>query len=229
MGAASNVSIRCGFPSLKGISIAVLGKAYDATTDVRLSVRVDTVSVQLSSGSGADYHERAFVGTGVSGFDAAKGAQLDSPLSETPATTGTTPGGVPAITSIKGSIDCHDQKPGTSTLTMTGDTPEGRLDAATLDSARVECNTDAVGNEVSVVGLVTIGSAKVFLSIGLRVDGLGVTEVLDSGTVHQYQAPAGSAVPTPTGGHANGDAVEQNATPPHTIHVEGDVTCGSPT
>jgi hypothetical protein len=226
-GAAGDVSIRCGFPNLKGRSIAVLGTAYDTTTAMRVAVRAGSVTVQLSAGTGADYHERAFEGTGVTGFDPAKGAQIDSPMTEVPATSGSTAGTVPAITSINGSIDCHGQKPGTSTLTLTGDTADGRLAAATLSDVRVECNTDPVGNEVSVVGIITVGSAKAFVSVGLRVDGLTVSELLESGTSHQYEAPTGSATPTSTGGHANGDAVEKNTSPPHTIHVEGDVTCGS--
>jgi hypothetical protein len=226
-GLAGDVSIRCGFPNLKGVSIAVLGKAYDTTTDMRIAVRANNITVQLSTGTGTDFHERAFEGTGVTEFDPAKGAQIDSPLNETLATAGTTGGAVPAITSIKGSVDCRGQKPGASTLTLTGATAEGQLTAATLDNVRVECNTDSLGNEVSVVGIATIGSVKAFMSIGLRVDGTSISELTESGAARQYQAPAGSAAPTPTGGHASGDAVEQKVAPPHVIHVEGDVTCGS--
>jgi hypothetical protein len=227
-GPMGDVSIRCGFPNLQGISIAMLGQAYDATTHVRVSVRAGNITMQLSTGTGTDYHERAFAGSGVTGFDAGKGATIDSPMTETAATSGTTKGTVPAITSVDGSIDCHDQNPGSSTLTLTGDTAEGVLAAAALSDARVECNTDSVGNEAVVSGILTIGSTKAFASIGLRVDGLSLQLLLESGTRHDYVAPAGAATPTPTGGHASGDAVEQTTTAPRTVHVEGDVTCGSP-
>jgi hypothetical protein len=66
------------------------------------------------------------------------------------------------------------------------------------------------------------------VSVGLRVTGLDIVETLESGTQRQYQAAPGSATTTATGAHANADAVEQVATPPHTIHVEGDATCAAP-
>jgi hypothetical protein len=230
-GAVSDLSVRCDFPDLNGESIAVLGKAYDSVTQVRVAVLAGNVTVQLF-GSGPDgaFAERDFEGTGVNGFDVAKGASIDSPLTETaPKTKGATAGSVGAITSIKGTVDCNGQDPGTSGLTLTGDIAEGALSSAKLDHARVECNRDAAGDEVVVLGLLAIGSTKAFVSVGLRAGGIGIVETLDSGVQRRYQAPPGSATATSTGGHADGDAVEQDVTPPHTIHVEGDVTCGTPT
>jgi hypothetical protein len=228
-GAASGISVRCDFPDLAGESIAVLGTAYDTSTSLQVRVLGGRVTVRLFAGSGADFHERAFEGTGVTGFDVAKGAQIDSQLIESAATGGATPGPVGAVTAIKGSLDCGDQQPGSSAVTLTGDTPEGALAGATLAHARVECNQDSVGNEAVALGIVDVGSTKVFVTVELRADGLGVTETLESGVQHHFQAPGGAATVTSTGAHASGDAVEQGASHPHTIHVVGDVTCGTPT
>ncbi|MEY2423893.1 MAG: hypothetical protein QOI95_3960 [Acidimicrobiaceae bacterium] len=230
-GPATGVSIRCGFPDLQGPSIAILATAYDASTSLRIGIRAAKVTVRLfSTATDGQYHERAFEGTAVTDFDAAKGAKIESNLSEVKATASSTPGALGAITAIKASIECNAQKPGTSSLTLTGETAEGSLSAAKLDSVRVECNQDALGNEVVVLGILTIGSTKAFVSVGLRVDGLELIETFEAfDAQRRYQAPAGAASPTATGGHANGDVVEQNATPSHTLHVEGDVVCGSPT
>jgi hypothetical protein len=81
---------------------------------------------------------------------------------------------------------------------------------------------------VVVIGLLPIGTSRVFVSIGLRPEGLSVVQVLASNAQRRYQAPAGSATITSTDGHADGEAIEQDATPPHTIRVVGDVTCGTP-
>jgi hypothetical protein len=228
-GAASGLSVRCDFPDLDGESIAVLGTAFDSATSLRIGVLADKVTIRLySTGADGQYQERAFAGSGVTEFDATNGATIDSPVTEAAPTKGAAAGSLGAITAIKGSLDCNEQQPGSSSLTFTGETVEGTLTSATLDHVRVECNRDPVGYEAVVLGILAIGSTKAFVSVGLRVDGLGVVETLASESQHKYQAPAGSATTTATGGHADGDAVEQEATPPHTIHVEGDVTCGAP-
>lgn len=240
-GKAADLSVRCDFPDLEGESIAVLGKAFDGETSVRLGVFAGKVTVRLfGTSTGGSYVQRDFEGTDVSGFDVTEGATIDSSLTETvEPTASASSGSLGAVTSVKGTIQCNDQDPGTSGLTLTGDTAEGTLNRATLDHARVECNQDPAGNEVVVLGLLTVGSTKAFVSVGLRADGLSVIETFELGAQRRYRAPPGSATATSTGGHASGDAVEQflevgsplfeSATPPHAIHVEGDVTCGSPT
>ncbi|MEY2448936.1 MAG: hypothetical protein QOH79_2412, partial [Acidimicrobiaceae bacterium] len=45
-GAASDVSIRCEFPDIEGPSIAVLAKASDGSTSLRLGIRADKVTVR---------------------------------------------------------------------------------------------------------------------------------------------------------------------------------------
>jgi hypothetical protein len=225
-GAAGNPSVRCNFPDLEGLSIAVLAEAPDASTLIRVRLLPEKVTVVLSSGSGADYHERSFEGTGVTTFDAAQGAAFDSELTETAAAAGATPGDLGALTSIEGTVACGDQTPGTSTVTITGDTAEGSLNAAVLDPVRVECTGSPDGDEVVVLGLVTVGSTRALVKIGLSSDGsIALDETLANGS-HSFRAP-GSWTSTSDGGEVRADVVEQEATPARTLHVEGEVSCGS--
>ena len=226
-GAATNTSVRCNFPVLEGLSIAVLAQPPDATLLARIGVRSDKVKVFVSSGSGPDYHERAFEGTGVTAFDAAKGVRIDSTLTETAATAGATSGSLDAITAIKGSVECGDQTTGTSTVKITGDTAEGSLASAVLDPVRVECTASPDGDEVVALGLMAVGETNALVKLGLTSDGaVTVDETLPSGS-HRYMADGSSTI-TSTGAHVHADLVEQGAaTPAHRLHVEGDLSCGT--
>ena len=225
-GAATSPSVRCNFPALEGLSIAVLAQPPDSTLLARIALRPDKVQVVVSSGSGPDYHERAFEGMGVTSFAAAKGARVDSTLTETAATAGSTRGSLGAITAITGSVECGDQTAGTSTVTITGDTSEGALAAAVLEPVRVECDVSPDGDEVFASGLMKVGSTEALIAIGLASDGtVTVHQTLPTGS-HRYTA-GGSSTITPTGAHVLADVVEQEAaTPAHTLHVEGDFSCG---
>jgi hypothetical protein len=225
-GAATDPSVRCNFPDLEGLGIAVLAQPPDATLLARIRLAPSKVQVVVSSGSGSDYHERAFEGTGVTSFDAAKGAVVDSTLTETAAGAGSTSGGLGAISRIKGSVECGDQTAGTSTVTITGDTAEGALAGAVLDPVRVECQETLDGDEVIALGLMPVGSTEVVVKLALTSDGaVTVDETLSSGS-HRYMA-SGSSTTTSTGAHVRADVVEQDvATPAPTLHVEGDLSCG---
>src|SRR5262249_36095841 len=117
------------------------------------------------------------------------------------------------------------QDPGVSTLTLTGDTPQGTVVNAPLETARVECNPS--GAEVSVIGILTIGGTKQFMDLGLRLDGVSVNKLVGSGS-QQYQSQPGTATLTYTGAHVSGDAIGSGDAAMHTLHVEGDTTCGTP-
>ena len=225
-GSVTEPSVRCNFPDLEGLSIAVLARLTDSTLQARIGLQSGKVKIFVSSGSGADYHERAFEGTGVASFDAAKRAVVDSTLTEAAATAGSTKGSIGAIAAIQGSVECGDQTPGTSTVTITGNTAEGALKAAVLDPVRVECDATPGGDEVYASGLVPVGSTKALVAIGLTSDGtVTVDEVLRSGR-HRYTAAASSKV-TPTGAHLRTRVVEQGAaSAAHTLDLQGDVTCG---
>ena len=202
----------------------------DSTVLARVAVQPGQVTVFVGSGSGTDYHERAFEGTGVTAFDAAKGASVDSTLTETTATAGTTKGDVGAITRIKGSVECGDQTPGTSTVTFSGETAEGPLAAAVLDPVRVECDASPQGDELAASGIVPVGSTQALISLGLTSDGSVTVDLSVPGGSHRYLA-AGTSSVTSTGAHVEADVVEadvveQAAVPARTLHVEGDLTCG---
>jgi hypothetical protein len=192
----------------------------------RVAITAGTVTVRLGSGDGAGYHERAFDGSGVTGFDSRKGVQIDASLTPTAATSGTTTAGtLGAVTSIKGSVDCAGQDPGSSTIAVTGETAEGPLNAARLEQVRAECFNP--GDEVVVLGILTVGATRAFVEFGLRPDAIDVRETMPTGLEHHYVSAAPATL-SGNGAFASGDAVEQNATPPHTLHVEGGAVCGTP-
>ncbi|HEX2381906.1 MAG TPA: hypothetical protein VHI95_04685 [Acidimicrobiales bacterium] len=212
--------VRCGFPDVDGPSIALLSTPSGLVFRIRVQQGKVTV---LVSDDATPSHERDFTGSGVSTFDPATGAHVDSTLTEVPNAAGA--GDIGQLTAIKASVDCAGQDPGTSTVTLTGDTPKGPLTNEALETARVECNPS--GNEVSVVGVVTINGVKEFIELGLRPDGISVNKLRDSGSNNYISAP-GAATVTDTGASASGDAAGQGAAASHVLHVEGDVTCGTP-
>jgi hypothetical protein len=224
-GALTGTSVRCAFPALDGLRIAVLGQTGDAAYQFRIALRAARVTVTVSSGTDSDYHERVFEGAGVTSFDAADGAVVAAALAETPGEAGATPDGVGALTAIDGSVDCGEQTTGSSSVTITGSTAEGALSRAVLDPVRVECDETPDGDEIYASGLVRVGSATALFGIGLASDGsVSVEETLPSGR-HRYAADGETTI-TPTGGQVRADVVEEDVPAPHTLHVEGDLTCG---
>jgi hypothetical protein len=224
-GAVVDPTVTCNFPALDGTGIAVLAQAPDSSL-LRILVQRERVRVVVSAGEGSDYHERAFEGTGVSAFDAAARVTVDASLRESAAGKGTTKGNLRAITAIKGSARCRDQSPGSSTVALTGDTADGRLDAARLEPVLVECNTDPVGNEAVALGIVRVGDTRAHIKLALTSNGVTVEETRPSGT-RRYTGKGTSTVTT-TRAEVRADVAEQNAAgTAHTIHVEGELTCGS--
>jgi hypothetical protein len=224
-GASRESSVRCRWPDLDGLSIAVLTTPPDDSVLARIELRSGHVTVILGSTSG-EYHERAFTGSGVTAFDPAEGASIDSTLTETAATPGTTAGGIGAVTAIRGAVRCGDQTAGSSTVTLTGETDAGVLSGAMLDPVRVECDATPAGPEVSVSGLTRVGSDLALVSIGLTSDG-AVTVDKGTATASRRYVASGIASVTPTGAHVVADTVQQGASaPPHMLHVEGDFVCG---
>jgi len=213
--------VNCFFPTIDGLQIAVLAFSPDNAHTYRIGVAPDGVVVRHGTGSGADFAEQVFRGSGVTQFDATNGATIDAPL-----TLENHPGG---MGSIKGSIDCGDETPGTSTITVTGDTAAGHLDHARLEPALVECY-EAAG-EVIVLGITDTGTTKVHLLVSLTPHGLGVEEEVPPSSQRRYSqltdVPTGAEL-TENGGKANGDVADAQATPPRSLHIDGDATCGSP-
>jgi hypothetical protein len=224
-GSVTEPSVRCNVPDLAGSSIAVLGQPRSLVLHARLAVQRDKVTVVVSSGSGDTYHERAFEGDGVERFDAARGAVIRSELAGATAGEGTTPGGIPAITAIEGTIHCGDQTPGSSTVTITGDTPDGRLDAAVLDPVRVECDATPGGDEVYASGIANAGTRRVFVGIGLTSDG-GVTMNKNTDSTSRRYTAFGSTTITPEGAQVDATVVDEGTDLARALQVAGTLTCG---
>jgi hypothetical protein len=125
--------VTCSFPGLDGLGISMFAAAPDATFSYRVTITPDEVSIHVDSGAGSTFSERNFRGPGVLGFDATTGAQVDAQLTEAEHTQGVEPGQIGTITAVRGSIVCGDQTPGSSTITVTGESPQARYDASPLD------------------------------------------------------------------------------------------------
>ena len=224
-GALTSGAVRCNLPSTGGLQISVLGQLADPNLSVYVFVSPGNVSVRYDSGAGATYVERDFTGTGVTNFDAAKGAQIDSPLTEVPIQDAK--GNLGVLTSISGSIDCGNQMPGSSTLALSGLTTKGTLSGG-IDPVNVECQNGQYGPMVSIIGFaqVDMASTEVIMSVSP-----GTFTVYPVGAGFYRNTSTATATLTATGAHVDGDAVEQLAAgskaTPHKVHVTGDVICGT--
>lgn len=224
-GALTSGAVRCNLPSTGGLQISVLGQLADPNLSVYIFVWSGNVSVRYDSGAGSTYVERDFTGTGVTGFDAAKGAQIDSPLTEAPYQGAK--GNLGVLTSISGSIDCGNQMPGSSTLALSGLTTKGTLSGG-LDPVNVECQNGQYGPMVSIIGFAQVDttSTEVIMSVSA-----GTFTVYPVGAGFYRNTSTATATLTATGAHVDGDAVEQLAAgskaTPHKVHVTGDVVCGT--
>jgi hypothetical protein len=225
-GGLSAAEITCSFPDVEGLRLSVFAQAADPTLSYRITVGADKVSIHVDTGAGPSFRERNFEGTGVTAFDASRGAHVDTKLIEAAPTTGIEPGTLGTITAVKGSIDCGDQTPGSSTLRVTGDTPTGRYETSRLDPVVVECYF--ASEQVTVIGIAQAGDTKVLLMVSLSPEGVNVEEAPTLATPRYYASVPGSATLNANGAHANGDAVEKNSTAPHSLHVDGDAACGTP-
>ena len=223
-GPGADPSVRCNWPDLEGLSIAVLATPPDSGLLARIALRPGHVTVVLSSVTGPEHRERAFTGVGVTSFDPAEGTRIESALTETAAAPGTTTEGIGTLTAVRGTVDCGDQTAGSATVRLTGETAVGPLSGAVLDPVRVECDATEDGDEVAATGITTVGATRALVAIGLLSDGaVSVDKTLPSGG-HQYLAYGTSTV-SPTGGRVRADVVEQG-TSARTLHVEGELTCG---
>jgi hypothetical protein len=212
------------------MQIFVLGQFGTDGPALNMHITASSVDIFVATGAGATFRSRDFSGTGVTGFDAATGVQIDSQLTEvTPAGTNST--GIGKLTSLSGSIDCGNQQPGSSTLVLTGTTPEGVVNG-TLDPVRVSChNSTQYGRNAQANGVISVGTTRVTAIV--NVNYLGFTVFLvGTGVSHFYSSPdATTASATDTGAQIDGDAVTTAAAgaPSITIHVTGADVCGSST
>jgi hypothetical protein len=225
-----NVNIACNALSFNGTEISVSTKA-GAPIFVAVTIRGGYIQVRAVAGTGnGPFFRRTWTGTGTSGFNAAKGVHLSGSLTEiTPA--GTNKGTIGALTSVSGTVDCGNQKTGTSTIRLTGDSKFGPVDG-TLSPVRVGC---VIGNSfifVGISGFMTIDGKKTLVHISLDKKSIQVTLIQRGGVDHIYIVRGAAAqigvTVNSTGGRVDGDVSEQGA-PAATalkIHAKGDASCG---
>jgi hypothetical protein len=224
-GAMAIDQIECSYPSVAGEEIFVTGSpATAAGTSIHLTLTAGSLAVVADIGSGSSFHARAFSGTGVNGFDAATGAQLSGPLTET-TPSGDNVTGVGKITSITGTINCAGQTPGSSTMVISGTLAQGSLSGGLTD-ARVVC----LSNEAETFGIAQVGGSPQYTAIFSLPGQFTVDVVAAPGSAGFFvSTPSATSTPTTTGTSVTGDAAQQvtaGATA-HTIHVSGQSTCGS--
>lgn len=227
-GTVADPIVNCSYPTLDGLRITAAGQPQDPASTVSISIAPKAVTVTLQSGTGPGLHERVFTGSGVSGFDAAHGATLDASLHET-TPTGVTPGTIGALTRVHGTVDCGTQKPGSSTMSVTGKTRAGTL-SGPLESVRVGCFVNGDDNYVVVRGIGKVGNkrAEVFVNAQPARFIVGVT-LPKTGSLSYASDPYATSLPTDVGATVKGDAVEGggSATGSNTLHVEGGAKCGN--
>ncbi len=227
--------IDCDNPTFDGEDILFFAQSPDGQAVVLVTLKQGAILVSERHGAGAAYTDREFQGSGVTAFDAAKGASFDTDLTVVPG-TGQKPGTLGAITHLAGSVDCGSQGPGTSTVVASGATPEGAVSGAFVRS-RVSCSTSAqYGESVTITAIVDAASTLTLMIINLPANGkatvFSMTQVPAS--QHAYKiAPTGVQTISGTGAHLDADFVEVLAAgatgPAHTFHLAGDVTCGTNT
>lgn len=226
-GPVTTTSIVCGQPSIDGPQIFFQGTSASGP-DIVVFMRAAHVEVRVATGSASTLKLRSFEGTGVTGFDAAKGGQLDTPLTETTG-AGDAIGDLGALTSISGAIDCGNQQPGTANMVVTGLSPQGQLSTA-LTNVHVTCTfTTGSGEFVGVSGLTTGDAATPILMFVTGSTGRIQVAVEAKASASFYNGTgAGLVTLGADGAHMEGDVTESvtGGATPHTLHVTGDATCG---
>ncbi len=233
-GQFSASSISCNYPTPSGPQIIAFGQIGTNGPFVQVFVSPGSAFVRADMGSGTTFKMRTFVGSGVPQFDGASGAQINSPLKENTASNLSTTG-IGVVSSISGKIDCGDQVPGTSTITVTGSTPQGPM-TGPLTSAKVTCQIvssgTAAGTYVDLVALTQIGSTTVTVNITTGAHQVTVFESSALGQASFADYTSSGATISGMSVHVSADIAQQTSgSPPpstvFTVHVEGDATCGT--
>jgi hypothetical protein len=222
-GLLAGLQVTCDEPSLGGLVISLFGQTATPNVYTTITLASGNLLVTLDAGSGTTFTARTFKGAGVTDFDAAKGAQIDSSLAEV--ASGSNPGTLPAVSAVKGSVDCGSQVPGSSTLTVAGNVPEGAL-SGLIDPIRVDCNPNAKPATVHAIGLVKVGTTPVVLVLQATAAGFSAFVVPTATTKQHFFTTSDPTAATisPTGGHVAGSATESGTT--NTIQLSGDLVCG---
>jgi hypothetical protein len=228
-------SVSCGYPTPTGPQIIVFGQVGTNGPFVQVFVLAGSALVRADTGSGTTFKMRTFTGSGITAFDGATGAQIQTTLTEnTPSDVSGT--GIGVISSISGKIDCANQQPGTATVVVTGTTPQGPM-SGPLTSPKVTCTIvdsgTAAGTYVGVVGLIQIGSTTVSVILYSGVHQLSISESSTLGQAFFSDYKSTAVTLSANAAHISGDInyAGGGASPPpsplFTLHVEGDATCGT--
>jgi hypothetical protein len=221
--------ITCNRPSLDGPEIDFIGQSGTTGPMIVIFAQAGHVEVRVGIGSAATLRLRTFVGTGVTSFNAATGVVLDTTLTET-TDAATATGGLGALSSISGSIDCGNQLPGSANVVVSGLSPYGQLNGA-LTSVAVTCTVTASGTFVGIAGLGMAGTTPVLVFVTASTGLLQVA--VETKTAGTFYTIKGAAVTTlvPGGATMSGDvneSVPSGSTPsPNLLHVTGTATCGT--
>ena len=219
-------AVTCSFPSLNGPEITLQVATADGSMGGYITLTSSEVFVRIGKGSGATYTQRNFSGSGVTNFDATKGAQFNAQLADT-TPAGQNKGTIGSITAISGSVSCGNKTPGAGTITINGSSTAGAI-SGPLTSMLVSCPAGAtfalinglthVGSSVASVEIGGGSGEAYFGSISTTSTGLFFTSsatglyTLGNGHVHWNNATL-----TQTGAGGAG----------HTITINGDATCGT--
>ena len=219
-GSATIAFVTCSVPYVGGLGIDIVGHVagVPAGTRLALTIQANSVLAFVTEGSGSSRAARAFRGTGVTGFDAARGATVNSTLVEDRSLTGN-PGKVGALASIVATVDCAGQQPGSSTVVVSGSTAGGAI-SGRLSPAQVSCDGAGQLRQVVVTALVQVGTRQVQALVTLSASG-DTTVTVDG---HFYSVGTGASV-SASGAAVSADASESGT--PARVHVEGAATCGS--
>jgi hypothetical protein len=234
-GRALTTSISCDDPGLAGTRIFLLASPRAAGVGFNIELLAGQIQVIVSTGSGAASRGRVFTGTGVTDFNPAVGAKLNSKLTEV-STPGQKKGSLGAVSSVKGSVNCGNQRPGTSTVTFSGGTAEGTVDGR-LNPVRVVCYISAqYGNYVQIQGIIKVGSdGRALLFVTLTKSGLTIAESFaatgsKAAASHFYISQAtGSLTLTKYGASVDSSLKEAASAgvAAHTLRMVGKATCGT--
>jgi len=224
-GSLASSAITCSMPGVDGSTITVAANTAAPGVGVFMFVGHDGVRVRVTSGSGATFRERDFTGHGVTGFDAARGAHLDATLHETGTASGAS-AALPAASALTGDIDCGGQRPGSSTIVVTGDTSRGAIDGR-LDPVHVSCTSTSKGRFVTAVGIVALGGTPTVVFVDGQPTGLQLYVEPAGAAPLVFTGASPTAVTTTAHGmHVDGDATEKSGA--SSLHVSGDAVCGTP-
>jgi hypothetical protein len=219
-------AVTCSFPSLNGPEILLQVATADRTMGGYITLTSSKVFLRVGTGSGSTYTQRNFSGSGVTNFDATKGAHFNAQLTDT-TPSGQNPGTIGAVTVISGSVSCGTKTPGSGSITIGGNSTAGAISGA-LTSMLVNCPAGAAFALIN--GLTHIGSTPAAVEIGGGSGEVyfGSFSTASAGFFFTSSAPG---LYTVSGGHVHWNHAVLTQTGAggagHTITISGDATCGT--